>query len=87
LPASFEEVADLRSMGLICDSKGDYESALDYVWVSMVMAKNCEELDVSLLDCRIGDIYLSFACYNEAVFSYQKALTAFKSTKGENHPT
>jgi hypothetical protein len=24
LQASFEEVADRRSMGLICDSKGDY---------------------------------------------------------------
>ncbi|AES74485.1 kinesin light chain, putative [Medicago truncatula] len=24
---------------------------------------------------------------NEVVFSYQKVSTAFKSTKGENHPT
>ena len=24
--------------------------------------------------------------YDEAVFAYQKALTAFKTTKGENHP-
>jgi tetratricopeptide (TPR) repeat protein len=88
LPASFEEAADRRLMGLICDSKGDYESALEhYVLASMVMAENHQELDVASVDCSIGDAYLSLARYDEAIFSYQKALTVFKSTKGENHPT
>ncbi|CAJ2665413.1 unnamed protein product [Trifolium pratense] len=88
LPASFEEAADRRLMGLICDSKGDYESALEhYVLASMVMAENRQELDVASVDCSIGDAYLSLARYDEAIFSYQKALTVFKSTKGENHPT
>lgn len=88
LPASFEEAADRRLMGLICDSKGDYESALEhYVLASVVMAENGQELDVASVDCSIGDAYLSLARYDEAIFSYQKALTVFKSTKGENHPT
>ncbi|GAU43960.1 hypothetical protein TSUD_283870 [Trifolium subterraneum] len=88
LPASFEEAADRRLMGLICDSKGDYESALEhYVLASMIMAENHQELDVASVDCSIGDAYLSLARYDEAIFSYQKALTVFKSTKGENHPT
>ncbi|KAE9620118.1 putative winged helix-turn-helix DNA-binding domain, acetyltransferase A, auxiliary subunit [Lupinus albus] len=87
-PASHEEAADRRLMGLICDSKGDYEAALEhYVLASMAMAANGQEIDVAAVDCSIGDAYLSLARYDEAVFSYQKALTVFKSTKGEKHPT
>lgn len=86
--ASFEEAADRRLMGLICDSKGEYEAALEhYVLASVVMAENRQEVDVASVDCSIGDAYLSLARYDEAVFSYQKALTVFKSTKGENHPS
>uniref|UniRef100_A0A5B6Z5M0 Uncharacterized protein n=1 Tax=Davidia involucrata TaxID=16924 RepID=A0A5B6Z5M0_DAVIN len=67
-PASPEEAADRRLMGLICDSKGDYEAALEhYVLASMAMA--------------------ALARYDEAIFAYQKALTVFKSTKGEDHPS
>lgn len=88
LPASLEEAADRKLMGLICDSKGDYESALEhYVLASMALAANGQEIDVASIDCSIGDAYLSLARYDEAVFSYQKALTVFKSTKGEGHPT
>ncbi|XP_015967071.1 protein KINESIN LIGHT CHAIN-RELATED 2 [Arachis duranensis] len=87
-PDSLEEAADRRLMGLICDSKGDYEAALEhYVLASMAMSANGHEVDVATIDCSIGDAYLSLARYDEAVFSYQKALTVFKSTKGENHPT
>ncbi|XVF14106.1 hypothetical protein REPUB_Repub09cG0028800 [Reevesia pubescens] len=87
-PASIEEAADRRLMGLICDSKGDYESALEhYVLASMAMAANGHEVDVASIDCSIGDAYLSLARFDEAVFAYQKALTVFKSAKGENHPT
>ncbi|XP_028785045.1 protein KINESIN LIGHT CHAIN-RELATED 2-like [Neltuma alba] len=87
-PASPEEAADRRLMGLICDSKGDFESALEhYVLASMAMAANGQEVEVASVDCSIGDAYLSLARYDEAVFSYQKALTVFKSAKGENHPT
>lgn len=87
-PASLEEAADRRLMALICDSKGDYEAALEhYVLAGMAMAANGQQLDVASIDCSIGDSYLSLARYDEAVFSYQKALTVFKSTKGENHPT
>lgn len=86
-PASLEEAADRRLMGLICDSKGDYEAALEhYVLASMAMASNGQDMAVASIDCSIGDAYLSLARYDEAVLSYQKALTAFKSTKGENHP-
>lgn len=86
--ASIEEAADRRLLGLICDSKGDYEAALEhYVLASMSMAANGHEVDVASIDCSIGDAYLSLARFDEAVFAYQKALTAFKSAKGENHPT
>ncbi|KAK9004077.1 hypothetical protein V6N11_001890 [Hibiscus sabdariffa] len=87
-PASIEEAADRRLMGLICDSRGDYESALEhYVLASMAMAANGHELDVASIDCSIGDAYLSLARYDEAILAYQKALTVYKSAKGENHPT
>ncbi|CAL5370068.1 unnamed protein product [Camellia sinensis] len=86
--ASPQEAADRRLMGLICDSKGDYETALEhYVLASMAMSSNGQEVDVASIDCSIGDAYLSLARYDEAIFAYQKALTVFKSTKGENHPS
>nr|XP_010940045.1 protein KINESIN LIGHT CHAIN-RELATED 1 [Elaeis guineensis]XP_019710570.1 protein KINESIN LIGHT CHAIN-RELATED 1 [Elaeis guineensis] len=87
-PALLEETADRWLMGLICDTKGDHENALEHlVQASMAMAANGQEKDVASVDCSIGDIYLSLGRYDEAVFAYQKALTVFKSTKGENHPT
>ncbi|CAL8141799.1 unnamed protein product [Prunus armeniaca] len=86
-PASLEEAADRRLMGLICDSKGDYEAALEhYVLAGMSMSANDQEVDAASIDCSIGDAYLSLARYDEAVFSYQKALTVFKTTRGESHP-
>ncbi|CAI9111047.1 OLC1v1011181C2 [Oldenlandia corymbosa var. corymbosa] len=87
-PTSPEEAADRRLLGLICDSKGDHEAALEhYVLASMAMAANGQEADVAAVDCNIGDAYLSLARYDEAIFAYQKALTVFKSTKGDSHPT
>ncbi|XP_044466059.1 protein KINESIN LIGHT CHAIN-RELATED 2-like [Mangifera indica] len=87
-PASIEEAADRRLMGLICYSKGDYEAALEhYVLASMAMATYGHKIDVASIDCSIGDAYLSLARFDEAMFSYQKAFTVFKSAKGENHPT
>ncbi|XP_031494583.1 protein KINESIN LIGHT CHAIN-RELATED 1 isoform X2 [Nymphaea colorata] len=86
--ASLEEAADRRLMGLICDAKGDYEAALEHlVLASMAMVSNGQENEVASVDCSIGDIYLSLSRYDEAVFAYQKALTVFKSSKGENHPS
>lgn len=85
---SIEEAADRRLMGLICDSMGDYESALEHLnLASMAMASNAQELDVAAIDRSIGDAYLSLARYDEAICAYQKALAAFKSAKGEDHPT
>ncbi|KAK3018545.1 hypothetical protein RJ639_003902 [Escallonia herrerae] len=86
-PASLEEAADRRLMGLISETKGDHEGALEHlVLASMAMVANGQEAEVASVDLSIGDTYLSLARYDEAVFAYQKALTAFKSTKGENHP-
>ncbi|KDP31106.1 hypothetical protein JCGZ_11482 [Jatropha curcas] len=86
-PASLEEAADRRLMGLICETKGDHEAALEHlVLASMAMVANGQEPEVASVDCSIGDTYLSLSRYDEAVFAYQKALTAFKTTKGENHP-
>ncbi|XP_028778591.1 protein KINESIN LIGHT CHAIN-RELATED 2 isoform X2 [Neltuma alba] len=83
---SLEEALDRRLMGLICDSKGDYEAALDhYVPASMIMAANGLELDAASVDCSIGDAYSFLGRYDDAVLAYQKALAVFKSTKGEDH--
>ncbi|KAJ8536371.1 hypothetical protein K7X08_034772 [Anisodus acutangulus] len=86
-PPSLEEAADRRLMGLICESKGDHEFALEHlVLASMAMVANGQESEVASVDCSIGDAYLSLNRYDEAIFAYQKALTALKSSKGENHP-
>ncbi|KAK1359692.1 Tetratricopeptide TPR-1 [Heracleum sosnowskyi] len=87
-PASIEEAADRRLMGLICETKGDYEGALEHlVLASMAMSANGQEKEVASIDLSIGDAYLSLCRYDEAIFAFQKAVTTFKSTKGENHPT
>ncbi|KAE8721082.1 glycyl-tRNA synthetase 1 [Hibiscus syriacus] len=86
-PALLEEAVDRRLMGLICETKGDHEAALEHlVLASMTMVANGQEADVASVDCSIGDTYLSLSRYDEAVFAYEKALTAFKTAKGENHP-
>ncbi|XP_048445361.1 protein KINESIN LIGHT CHAIN-RELATED 3-like [Pyrus x bretschneideri] len=86
-PSSLEEAADRRLMGLICETKGDHEAALEHlVLASMAMVANGQEVEVASVDCSIGDTYLSLSRYDEAAFAYQKALTVFKTTKGENHP-
>ena len=87
-PSSLEETADRRLMGLICDTKGDHEVALEHlVLASTAMVANGLESEVASVDLSIGDIYLSLGRYDEAVLAYQKALAVFKSSKGENHPT
>lgn len=86
-PASLEEAADRRLMGLIYETKGDHEKALEHlVLASMAMVANGQEKEVASVDCSIGDTYLSLSRYDEAIFAYEKALTSFKATKGENHP-
>ncbi|KAL6549479.1 hypothetical protein OROHE_008596 [Orobanche hederae] len=87
-PASLEEAADRRLMGMICESKGNYEHALEHlVLASMAMVANGHASEVASIDCSIGDAYLYLNRYDEAIFAYQKALTLLKSTKGENHPS
>ncbi|XP_022893031.1 protein KINESIN LIGHT CHAIN-RELATED 1-like [Olea europaea var. sylvestris] len=87
-PASLEEAADRRLMALICEAKEDYESALEHlVLARMTMIANGQENEVAAIDVSIGNIYLSLFRFDEAVFSYQKALTVFKSSKGDNHPS
>ncbi|CAL0305086.1 unnamed protein product [Lupinus luteus] len=84
---SLEEAADRRLMGLICETKGNHEAALEHlVLASMAMVENGQEVEVASVDCSIGDTYLSLSRYDEAIFAYQKALTFFKASKGENHP-
>ncbi|KAK9122188.1 hypothetical protein Syun_019805 [Stephania yunnanensis] len=87
-PASLEEAADRRLMAIICEAKGDYESALEHlVLASMAMIANGQDGEVAAIDVSIGDVYLSLCRFDEAVFSYQKGLTVFKSTRGDNHPS
>ncbi|GAB2284179.1 hypothetical protein Dimus_018646 [Dionaea muscipula] len=84
---SLEEASDRRLMGLICDSKANHEAALQhYILASMAMQANGQETDKATIDCNVGDAYLSLSRYDEAAFSYQKALAVLKTSKGENHP-
>ncbi|KAL8124395.1 protein KINESIN LIGHT CHAIN-RELATED 2-like isoform X2 [Apium graveolens] len=86
--ASLEEAANRRLMGLICEAKGDYETALEhYVLAGMYMAEKGQEADVASINRNVGDALLNLARYDDAIFAYQKALTMFKPAKGENHPT
>ncbi|KAJ7945074.1 Protein KINESIN LIGHT CHAIN-RELATED 3 [Quillaja saponaria] len=86
-PASLEEAADRRLMALVCEAKGEYELALEHlVLASMAMIANGQDNEVAAIDVSIGNIYMSLCRFDEAVFSYQKALTVFKSSKGDNHP-
>lgn len=87
-PASLEEAADRRLMALVYEAKGDFESALEHlVLASMAMIANGQDNEVASIDVSIGNIYLSLSRFDEAIFSYQKALTVFKSSKGDNHPS
>ncbi|KAM7279617.1 hypothetical protein ACFE04_006751 [Oxalis oulophora] len=87
-PASLEEAADRRLMALISEAKGDYETALEHlVLASMAMIANGQDTEVASIDVSIGNIYMSLCRFDEAIFSYQKALTVFKSSKGDNHPS
>ncbi|XP_078148813.1 tetratricopeptide repeat (TPR)-like superfamily protein [Carex rostrata] len=88
-PASADETADRRLMGLICDTMGDREEALEHLVLSSMamVSSGGQETEVALVDSNIGDIYLSLNRFDEAVFAYQKALTVFKTSKGENHTT
>ncbi|XP_030500435.1 protein KINESIN LIGHT CHAIN-RELATED 1 [Cannabis sativa] len=87
-PASLEEAADRRLMALVCEAKGDYEAALEHlVLASMAMIANGQDTEVAAIDVSIGNIYMSLCRFDEAIFSYQKALTVFKSSKGDSHPS
>lgn len=87
-PASLEEAADRRLMALVCEAKGDYEAALEHlVLASMAMIANGQDNEVAAIDVSIGNVYMSLCRFDEAIFSYQKALTVFKSSKGDNHPS
>ncbi|XP_009334358.2 protein KINESIN LIGHT CHAIN-RELATED 1-like [Pyrus x bretschneideri] len=87
-PASVEEAADRRLMALIYEAKGDSESALEHlVLASMIMIANGQDNEVATIDMGLGDIYLSLCRFDDAVFSYHKALTVLKCMRGENHPS
>ncbi|CAB4280210.1 unnamed protein product [Prunus armeniaca] len=75
-PASLEEAADRRLMALICEAKGDYESALEHlVLASMAMIANGQENEVAAIDVSIGRLLLSEGTH------------CFKVIKGDNHPS
>ena len=81
-----EEAADRRLMALISEAKGDLEAALEHlVLASMIMIESKQDNEIAAIDVGIGNVYLLMGRFDEAVFAYQKALTVFKSTKGDNH--
>jgi tetratricopeptide (TPR) repeat protein len=83
---SVEEAVDRRLMAMVCSGKGDHGAALEHlVSSSTVFLANGLETDVADVDLTIGDALLALGRDTEAALSYQKALTVFKATKGENH--
>lgn len=85
-PGSVEEAMDRRLMALILSGNGDYEKALEHlVLANVALMANSRDADVAAVDSSIGDMYVALGRYDEAVFSYQKALSLFKSTYGEGH--
>ncbi|PKI44965.1 hypothetical protein CRG98_034660 [Punica granatum] len=51
------------------------------------MATKALDSDIATVDVSIGNIYSLLGRFDQAVLSYRKALTALKSTRGENHPS
>ncbi|XP_002976401.2 protein KINESIN LIGHT CHAIN-RELATED 1 [Selaginella moellendorffii] len=86
-PGSVEEAADRRLMALICGGKGQHDVALEYlVLASMsLIQSNGHDLEVAAVEASIGDTYVALGRFDDAVFAYQKALTVFKSARGEDH--
>ncbi|CAA7402523.1 unnamed protein product [Spirodela intermedia] len=83
-----EEATDRRLMALICEAKGNFEAALEHLVLSSMIMIDCkQDNEVAAIDVNIGNIYQSLGRFDEAVFAYQKALTVFKSIKGDNHST
>lgn len=86
LPSSIAEATDRRLMGLICETRGDHESALkNLVLASMAMMENGQESKVAFVDTSIGNSYMSLSRFDEAIFAYQKSLTALKTANGDSH--
>lgn len=85
-PESLEEAADRRLMALVLSGKGDYERALEHlVLASVALRANGKDADVAAVDCSIGDVYAALGRFDEAIFSYQRSLTLFKTMNGEAH--
>ncbi|XP_002970481.2 protein KINESIN LIGHT CHAIN-RELATED 1 [Selaginella moellendorffii] len=83
---SVDEAIDRKLMALIHAGKGEHEMALEHlVLASTTLSCNGQDLDVASVDCSIGEAYFALGRYDEAVFSYQKALTILKSAKGDSH--
>lgn len=87
-PGSVEEALDRRLMALILSGNGDYELALEHlVLANVALMANGRDADVAAVDSSIGDMYVALGRFDEAVFSYHKALSLFKSTNGDGHTT
>ncbi|GLJ19477.1 hypothetical protein SUGI_0351700 [Cryptomeria japonica] len=85
---TLQEAADRRLMALILSGKGDHEGALqNLVLASAALLANGKEIEVAFVDCSIGDSYVALGHHDEAIFSYHKALSVFKSEYGEGHTT
>ncbi|XP_002989709.2 protein KINESIN LIGHT CHAIN-RELATED 1 [Selaginella moellendorffii] len=83
---SMEEAVDRRLMALIQSGKGEHEAALEHlVYASTAMSSRGQSAAVASIDASIGDCYVALGRFDEAVFSYQKALAAFKQLNGANH--
>ena len=79
---------DRQLMALILRESGQYKQALEQlVQANVVLTENCGAgtIDVALVDLSIGEMYMALGRYDEALFSYQRALSFFKLRYGEDH--
>ncbi|XP_051114413.1 protein KINESIN LIGHT CHAIN-RELATED 2-like isoform X2 [Andrographis paniculata] len=80
-----KEVEDRQLMGLILDTKGDYEGALEhYLLVRNGTAGDGSNASKVSMDCSIGDAYASLKRYDEAAVEYRKALKTVRSSRGDD---
>nr|GEW45651.1 protein kinesin light chain-related 1 [Tanacetum cinerariifolium] len=82
-PASLEEAADRRLMALICEAKGDYETALEHLHRQHLFVPGTTPEDIASGMTEISAIYESFNEPDEALRLLQKSMKLLEDKPGQ----
>lgn len=83
-----DEATNYQLLALVLEAKGDYESALECLLLaSSATLDNGEAAAAATIDVSIGNTYLCLGRFDDAAFSYRKALAGLRSTRGDDHPS